>query len=158
MNHLDHQHPLHAAADQEMAVDDLNDSYTTMAVVDGIVMSPPHCAYDDCISELANSRGGSFCALHEHLHGAKCRVKNCNVQKVAGTQACQRHQEQWNNYVYHHHRQKFGGARRMLQRQNEQLPWLPTVTSHMMSLLLMFKETIISLQITSTVWKHMCSM
>jgi len=120
---------LHAAADddQEMDIDEQNYSYTTMAVVDGIVMSPPHCAYDDCISELANSRGGSFCALHEHLHGAKCRVKNCNVQKVAGTQACQRHQEQWNNYVYHHHRQKFGGARRMLQRQNEQLPWLPTV-------------------------------
>ena len=71
-------------------------SYTTIAVVDGIVISSQHCAYDDCISELANSRGASFCPYHEHLHGAKCHVKNCDVQKIAGTQA---HQGQWNRHV-----------------------------------------------------------
>ena len=84
-----------ASVDEEINVD-LNDSYVAMAVVDGIVISPPHCAYDNCISELANSRGGSFCAFHEHLHGEKCSVRNCDVQKVAGTQACERHQQQWN--------------------------------------------------------------
>jgi hypothetical protein len=52
---------VHAASnpDQEMA--DPNVSYTTMAVVDGIVITLQHCVYDDCISELANSRGGTFC-------------------------------------------------------------------------------------------------
>ena len=51
---------LHTASnpDQEMA--DPNISYTTMAVVDGIVISSQNCAYGDCISELANSRSASF--------------------------------------------------------------------------------------------------
>ena len=37
----------------------------TMVVLDGIVMGPSHCAYENCTSELANARGGSFCALYE---------------------------------------------------------------------------------------------
>ena len=113
--------------DQEMADNDPTGSYTTMAVVDGIVISAQHCAYDDCISELANSRGGSFCAYHDHLHGARCRVRDCDVQKIAGTQACEGHQEQWKKHVHQHQRQKVAGARRMLQRQNESLPWQPTI-------------------------------
>ena len=118
---------VHAASnpDQEMA--DPNVSYTTMAVVDGIVISSQHCAYDDCTSELANSRGAAFCAYHEHLHGAKCRVKNCNVQKIAGTQACEEHQGQWNKHVQRHKQQTQAGARRMLQRQNQSLPWQPSI-------------------------------
>ena len=47
---------------------------------------------------------------------------NCNVQKVAGTQAYERHQEQWNQHIQHHQRQTFAKARRVLQRQNEHLP------------------------------------
>ena len=92
----------HAAfnPDQEMA--DPNISYTTMAVVDGIAISSQHCAYGDCISELANSRGASFSLYHEHLHGTKCCVKNCDVQKIAGTQASEEHQGQWNKHVQHH--------------------------------------------------------
>jgi hypothetical protein len=69
----------HAASNPNQEMADPNVSYTTMAVVDGIVITSQHCAYDDCISELANSRGGTFCAYHDHLHGAKCHVKNCNV-------------------------------------------------------------------------------
>ena len=107
---------LHAASntDQEMADNNSNGSYVTMAVVDGIVISSQHCAYDKCISEFANSRGGAFCAYHEYFHGARCHVKNCNVQKIAGTQACEIHQEQWNKHVQHHQWQTFAGARRML--------------------------------------------
>ena len=118
---------VHAASsvDQEMA--DPNISYTTMAVVDGIVITSQHCAYDDCISELANSRGGVFCAYHEHLHGAKCRVKNCDVQKIAGTQACEEHQEQWNKHAHYRRQEAQAGVRRMLQRQNEPLPWQPLI-------------------------------
>ena len=61
------------------------------------------------------------------MHGAKCHVKNCNVQKIAGTQACEIHQEQWNKHVQHHQRQTFSGARRMLQRPNESLLWQPAM-------------------------------
>ena len=68
--------------------------------------------------------------MHEHFHGVKCHVKNCNVQKVAGTQACERHQEQWNRHVQHHSRQTFAGARRVFQRQNEHLPWQPTIQTN----------------------------
>ena len=150
------ENAMHAASvDEEMDVD-LNDSYVTMAVVDGIVISPPHCAYDNCISELANSRGGSFCAFHEHLHGAKCRVRNCDVQKVAGTQACERHQQQWNRHVQCHQRQTFleqeGFCKGKMKIYLGNLLY-KQISSLMMSLLLIIKETIIFLQITSTVLK-----
>jgi hypothetical protein len=121
------QNAMHTASDTDQEMDDPNESYTTMAVVDGICIPSQHCAYDNCTSELANSRGGSFCAYHEHLHGARCRMKNCNVEKIAGTQACEIHQEQWNKHVHHHQRQTFSGARRMLQRPNESLPWQPAM-------------------------------
>ena len=51
---------LHAASNSDQEMADLNISYTTMAVVNGIVIFSQHCAYGDCISELANSRGASF--------------------------------------------------------------------------------------------------
>ena len=44
-----------------------------MVVLDGIVMGPQHCAYDNCTSDLANACGGSFCAFHENQWGARCR-------------------------------------------------------------------------------------
>jgi hypothetical protein len=47
--------------------------------------------------------------------------------KVVGTQACERHQEQWNRHLQHHGQHIFSGARRMLQRLNEHLPWQLTV-------------------------------
>jgi len=40
-------------------------SPVTLVVMDGVVMGPTHCAFDDCIEELKNARGGVFCARHE---------------------------------------------------------------------------------------------
>ncbi len=40
-------------------------------------------------------RGGVFCALHELEYGAKCHVRNCTTQKMAGTQACIQHNAEW---------------------------------------------------------------
>lgn len=59
----------------DMEVDHAN---VTMHVVDGIVMGPTHCAFDNCESELLNARGGSFCAIHERVYGSKCRVVGCH--------------------------------------------------------------------------------
>ena len=36
-----------------------------MVVMDGIVMGPQHCAFGDCTADLANTRGGVFCSIHE---------------------------------------------------------------------------------------------
>jgi len=50
---------------------------------------------------------------------------NCNNRKISGTQACERHQREWDKHVQNHSCHSFQGARRMLQRPGEQLPWHP---------------------------------
>ena len=47
--------------------DDMNVDHAD--VVDGIVMGPTHCAFNNCESELLNARGGSFCPIHERAYG-----------------------------------------------------------------------------------------
>jgi hypothetical protein len=96
-----------------------------MIVIDGIVMGPTHCAYDNCTADLANARGGSFCPHHEMEYGVKCRIRDCTNRKVAGTQACEEHQIQWKKYVESHSRQNLAGVKRILRGGNENLPWQP---------------------------------
>ena len=91
-----------SAESQRMKVDDSTAKNVTMIVLNGIVFGPTHCAYDDCTAELANARGGIFCALHEQEHGARCHVKGCENQKVNETNACQVHQEIWKRYLINH--------------------------------------------------------
>ena len=38
-------------------------SPVTLVVMDGVVMGPTHCAFDDCIEELQNARGGCFLSM-----------------------------------------------------------------------------------------------
>ncbi|KAF8232531.1 hypothetical protein L208DRAFT_1169689, partial [Tricholoma matsutake] len=83
-----------------------------LVVLDGIVTGPSVCALYwhlnvvayikflvlciwDCTAELANARGGVFCALHETHYGAKCQVVGCSNPKVAGIQACEQHWTDW---------------------------------------------------------------
>ena len=113
-----------------------------MVVVDGIVMGHTvslivierewnykfiiqFCAYENCESELANARGGVYCAFHENLQGRKCHAANCNNNKVPGTQACQRHQDKWQSHLNNHRRQTLGGFRRALRRPDETWDWTP---------------------------------
>ena len=56
-------------ADDAMDVDESSQSSSTeeaslvtLVVMDGVVMGPTHCAFDDCIEDLQNARGGVFCA------------------------------------------------------------------------------------------------
>ena len=104
---------------------DIDHAPVKMVVLDGIVMGPQHCAYGNCTSDLANARGGSFCAFHENQWGARCRMHNCNNQKVTGTMACQQHAGEWDKHVKNHSRHSYHGARRQLQRPGENLPWQP---------------------------------
>ena len=94
-----------------------------MIVIDGIVMGPTHCAFDNCTADLDNYRGGAFCANHEIQFGDKCRVRNCQNNKVNTTQACEQHQGQWKKHVQNYSQHNMAGVRRMLQRPNENLPW-----------------------------------
>ncbi|KAF8870353.1 hypothetical protein CPB84DRAFT_1908281 [Gymnopilus junonius] len=73
-----------------MEVDDYKP--VKMVVVDGIVMGPTHCAYDNCTEELQNARGGAFCIQHKTAYGNVCRMWTCGNQRVAGTLACATHQ------------------------------------------------------------------
>jgi hypothetical protein len=57
-------------------------------------------------------------------------MRDCNNQKITGTKACEMHQREWNKYIQTHDRQSFHGARRMLQRQGENLPWQAAAESN----------------------------
>ncbi|KAF8988946.1 hypothetical protein BDQ17DRAFT_1393365 [Cyathus striatus] len=71
-----------------------------MVVVDGVVMGPTvhHRAMEGCHAEVNNYCGGVFCRYHNIQYGPKCRVKSCDAQKVAGTEACEAHKEMWNKH------------------------------------------------------------
>jgi hypothetical protein len=94
-----------------------------MIVMDGIVMGPTHCAYDNCTADLGNARGGAFCPHHEIQYGSQCRVRDCANVKVPATQACDEHQNHWKKYAESHSRQNLAGVRRILRGQNHNLPW-----------------------------------
>ncbi|KAF8998030.1 hypothetical protein BDQ17DRAFT_1391787 [Cyathus striatus] len=100
-----------------------DDSATVkMVVIDGIVMGPQHCAYDNCSNTLVNHRGGVFCDVHNLEFGARCRINN--------TQACNEHQEMWHKYNLEHSSDYLNGARRMLHKPAENLPWNKTRRRH----------------------------
>ena len=85
-----------------------------MIVIDGIVMGPTHCAFDNCTADLDNSRGGAFCSDHEIQFGNKCRVRNCQNNKVNTTQACEQHQGQWKKHTQNYNEHSMAGVQRML--------------------------------------------
>jgi uncharacterized Zn finger protein (UPF0148 family) len=94
-----------------------------MVVLDGIVMGPTHCAYNDCTSALINARGGVFCPFHETQYGAQCRIHGCQRTKKNPTQACEQHQSEWRKYIQNHSHETLSGVRRILRRSGENMPW-----------------------------------
>jgi len=99
-----------------------------MVVIDGVVMGPTHCAYDDCTQDLQNARGGVFCGFHEIVHGNMCRMHDCNNPKVPPSQTCALHHNRWYSHVIRYGRQSLLGVRRLVRRsEEERLPWLPQV-------------------------------
>ena len=107
-------------SESEMDVDVQN---VTMKVIDGIVVGTKHCAYDNCTSDLVNYRGGSFCQVHEHEFGNRCRVRDCTDTIIPSTMACANHQGLWNKYKLDHSAGSLAGSKRMLNRRQENLPW-----------------------------------
>jgi len=72
---------------------------------------------------VLNNRGGVFCGVHEVAQGAQCRLKDCQNQKIAGTQTCQQHREVWRRHIMTHGRQRLEGFHRALNRSTD-LPWV----------------------------------
>ena len=105
-----------------------NEALVKMVVMDGIVMGPQHCAFGNCTADLANSRGGVFCSVHNIQYGAKCRVNGCHSSKINGTQACHQHKEEWVKYEFNHKPAIYSGMKRMLRQSGENVPWQPTTT------------------------------
>ena len=101
-------------------------SPVTLVVMDGVVMGPTHCAFDDCIEELQNARGGVFCAQHEITHGNLCRMRDCDRPKVAPSHTCAIHQNRWRQHIIRHGRQSLLGIRRLIRcSEEEHVEWLP---------------------------------
>jgi hypothetical protein len=53
-------------------------SFVQMVVLDGIVMGPKHCAFENCTADLVNYRNGVFCTEHENMQGNLCRIQGCH--------------------------------------------------------------------------------
>ncbi|KAM6489956.1 hypothetical protein JOM56_002878 [Amanita muscaria] len=96
-----------------------------MVVIDGIVIGHTHCAFEGCTSDLANARGGVYCALHELRHGGRCHAASCGNPSVEGTLACEHHQGRWRRHLTTNRQQVLGGFRRALRRPDETWPWMP---------------------------------
>jgi CxC5 like cysteine cluster associated with KDZ transposases/CxC6 like cysteine cluster associated with KDZ transposases len=100
--------------------------FVQMVVVDGIVMGPKHCAFEDCTKDLANYKNGVFCVEHENSQGDLCRIQGCPNNKSPGIHTCQQHRERWHQHVIRFGRSTLLGVRRILRRsEEERLPWLP---------------------------------
>ena len=84
------------ANSEDMKIDHAD---VTMHVLDGIVMGLTHCAYKTCQADLLNACGGVFCAVHEREYGSKCRMVDCQDNKVPPTQACQLHKKEWDQHI-----------------------------------------------------------
>ncbi len=107
--------------------DEDNRAYVQMVVVDGIVMGHSICAYPDCTSQLSNSRGGVYCALHEDAYGTQCHVSNCTNNKVEGTLACRAHQEKWQRFQKYHRTRQLSGYRRAQRHSDDSWPWMAEI-------------------------------
>ncbi|TFK35400.1 hypothetical protein BDQ12DRAFT_561347, partial [Crucibulum laeve] len=70
-----------------------------MVVLDGIVMGPTHCAFENCTQSIANVQQGVFCTEHDILCFGLCCIKNCNSLKAENSQTCQAHQHNWHSHI-----------------------------------------------------------
>ncbi|EJD32881.1 hypothetical protein AURDEDRAFT_77399, partial [Auricularia subglabra TFB-10046 SS5] len=84
----------------------------TARVIDGIVMGPCHCTFDDCIEPLLDAAKGVCCKEHHELYAHLCHVKGCSERIVKDTRACAGHQREWRQHQERFARQSVLGMRR----------------------------------------------
>jgi hypothetical protein len=131
-----------SGSDEQMDVDEPDQSTASqhhetegatvqLVVMDGIVMGPKHCKFQNCTADLVNYQTGIFCAEHEILYGDQCRVQNCNNLKVLGIQTCAQHRGLWNSHMARFGGSSLLGVQRMVRRtETENLPWVHASTGN----------------------------
>ena len=65
-----------------------------LVVIDGVVMAPIHCAYDDYTQCLQNVHE-VCCGFYEIVHGNRCHMWDCDNPEVPPSQTCALHHEYW---------------------------------------------------------------
>jgi hypothetical protein len=109
--------------------DDESKAPVNMIVMDGIVMGPNYCAFENCTKDLANYKNGIFCVEHEYQRQGLCHIKGCNSPKVEQTKACVAHQSNWRSYITRFGHQSVLGIHRLIRRtEEESQPWLPAIS------------------------------
>jgi len=120
-----------SAMDIDQSPSPSEDTPVKLVVLDGVVMGPTHCAYEDCTQDLAQVRKGVFCVQHEILRGNLCRMHNCDNIKVPPSQTCTEHQNNWYRHAVRYGRQTLLGICRIVRRsEEERVAWLPTFNRH----------------------------
>ena len=100
-------------------------SPVSLVVMDGVVMGPTHCAFDNCIEAVENAQGGVFCARHEITHGNLCRMRDCDRPKVAPTHTCTIHKNCWHQRAIRYGWQSVLGIHRLIRHSEEEhVDWL----------------------------------
>ncbi|KAF8989651.1 hypothetical protein BDQ17DRAFT_1256666, partial [Cyathus striatus] len=81
-----------ALSQQQIQQTNTEKPIVNMVVMDGIIMGPRHCAYENCDNSLENERTGVFCMYHQAMHGHICHIKSCNNPKEKNSKTCISHQ------------------------------------------------------------------
>jgi hypothetical protein len=110
-----------------------------------------HCAFEGCIKDLKNTRGGAFCEEHETEYGNKCRIRECPRERVENTLACHPHQAEWRKYKLDHSCASLLGVKIMLQRPEENNDGQPGDTECNNTLLKMRNFSILHTKPNSTI-------
>jgi hypothetical protein len=108
------------AMDVDQRTSPVEESPVKLVVLDGVVMGPTHCAYDNCTGNLKNAHRGVFCNEHETLFGHLCRIRDCNNPKSPPSQTCVQHQDRWYKHATRYARQSILGIRRLVRRSEEE--------------------------------------
>ncbi|KAF8981646.1 hypothetical protein BDQ17DRAFT_1262867, partial [Cyathus striatus] len=82
-----------------------NIAITNMIVIDGIIMGPRHCAFEDCDQKLENEANGVFCTEHRILCGHLCHIADCDNYKEPNTKTCIEHDNRWHSHLIRFGRQ-----------------------------------------------------
>ena len=91
-----------------------------LVVLDGVLMGPTHCAYENCSQDLAWVQRAVFCVQHQILCGNLCHICDCNNIEVDPSQTCTEHQNCWYQHAVRYGCQSLLEICRMVRHSEEE--------------------------------------